>query len=394
MKMKNRYLMSMLLLLCTMQSWCQGIMEAVFMEGSDDPRYLLAVSLKSEDPVYALQFDVTAEGLDSLGMAEVVACQPLEGFSVFSRQTMPNAWRFVIVNMQNQPVQVQAGARVLEVRFSGKPGCEGVGITRQYVSAVVGYDQLMPDLYVQTVPMSVTREIVDGEPYGETKQKKYDVLTYKRTFADTEWQPLYVPFSISQEEWEKDFEVAAINMFHQYDEDDNGSFDVTTMEIIRLTGGSTIPNHPYLIRARQQGDKSIVVNNAVLYPAAEDIFTCSSMNTVYSIRGNYSQVSGEAMQEAGCYRLDGGVLSLATDRETPLSPMRWYLSLEPRGSQVINKPQRIRIVVMGIDEDITSILSVGQSDDSSRLYDVGGRAVSDPSRKGVYIRGDRKVLVK
>ena len=77
MKMKNRYLMSMLLLLCTMQSWCQGIMEAVFMEGSDDPRYLLAVSLKSEDPIYALQFDVTAEGLDSLGMAEVVTCQPL-----------------------------------------------------------------------------------------------------------------------------------------------------------------------------------------------------------------------------------------------------------------------------------------------------------------------------
>lgn len=55
-------------------------------------------------------------------------------------------------------------------------------------------------------------------------------LTYSRTFKNTKWQPLYVPFAISYGDLETNFDVAAINNFHEYT-DDMGQTWKTELEV-------------------------------------------------------------------------------------------------------------------------------------------------------------------
>ena len=68
------------------------------------------------------------------------------------------------------------------------------------------------------------------EYINETDVKNCDI-TYIRTFDDTEWQSLYVPFEIEAVNYSEDFEFALINNFHQYDDNNDGIFDRIELEI-------------------------------------------------------------------------------------------------------------------------------------------------------------------
>ena len=80
------------------------------------------------------------------------------------------------------------------------------------------------------------------------------VITYTRNFTHTGWQALYVPFDIPYDAISDKFDVAELNNFHQYDDNNDGGFDRTELEVLRLKAGSTIEHHtPYVIRAKETG---------------------------------------------------------------------------------------------------------------------------------------------
>lgn len=115
--------------------------------------------------------------------------------------------------------------------------------------------------------VSVGALLTEGTAYTNTAEIECHTLQYVRTFANTEWQPLYVPFEMQYDDWKDQFVVASINNMNQYDTDDDGKADLTAMEIFRIYSGGIDANTPYLIRALEPGEKTITLTDAMLWLA-------------------------------------------------------------------------------------------------------------------------------
>ncbi len=242
--------------------------------------------------------------------------------------------------------------------------------------------------------------IVDGGFYDNTIIIDDDNFSYTRTFNNTNWQALYVPFSMSYDDWKDDFDVAEINNFHEYDDDEDGTMDRTTLEVVYKKSGCTLPNTPYVIRAKQTGTKTISLENTTLYPAEENSIDCSSVKTKYTFTGTYSGVSGEDMYGNGYYAMADGVLSQASSSSVSLGSFRWYLKTESRTGRNAAPLRRISVQVIGEDSgETTGIVEANINDTPANYFNINGEKIERPKTSGIYIvkysdGSTKKVLIK
>ncbi len=227
-------------------------------------------------------------------------------------------------------------------------------------------------------------------------------IYYKRNFDDTEWQALYVPFDIDINLINDDFDVAVINNFHQYDDDNDGVFDRTVLEVRKVTGRKILmANYPYLIRAKVSGEKTITIPDATLYPTEIYSIDCSSVELKYIFTGTYETISD--LRVMGCYTLKSGKLEKSYTSTDALPPLRWYMQITPRSEQFKNNPivvQSRAIVIREISDDATTINEVYDNNAylQTEAYRFDGTKVTTPQH-GLYImKMDdgvyRKVMVK
>ena len=243
----------------------------------------------------------------------------------------------------------------------------------------------------------------DNDPYtgtGETKDK----VIVKRNFANTKWQALYLPVSLDCSELVEDYDIAYINNVHQFDDNEDGVIDRTQLEAIRMKSGKTLPNTPYLIKAKTTGDKEITLLLATLWAAAEPTFNVMSWYNEYVFHTTFSGVSGKDMVDNGYYALSEGSLVKATNTDNSLRPNRWYLEIKDRtGGGASAAPKSIDIVVDGEDDNpTTGIFEVetGNNVDKcadNKVYDLNGRMVKTGNSlkdlpKGIYIMHGKKYV--
>lgn len=239
-------------------------------------------------------------------------------------------------------------------------------------------------------------EILDSqESFSQSEDKLYDSITYKRNFKNTNWQALYVPFEIPvTEDFLTEYEVAYINNVHQRDYDDDGDVDNTEIEAFKITKGTLRANYPYLIRAKEVGEKAIIVSNATLYATKENSIDCASVFSTYTFTGTYSRLSSDVLpQSGGYYALSGGTFRLVADG-TSLGAFRYYLHIVPRNGETATKIQAIRMRIMDENgnEDITHVDDCEIVYSSEEVvYDLQGRKVFHPAH-GVYIVNGKKVI--
>lgn len=227
------------------------------------------------------------------------------------------------------------------------------------------------------------------ESLSQLQDEDFDNLTYTRTFNNTNWQALYVPFEIPYENIKDDFEVAYINDTRQYDRDDDGVKEETVIEAFKITSGTLEANYPYLIRAKEAGEKTITVTDAILYATEENSIDCSSVYDKYTFTGTYSRMSSTEL--TGCYALSGGVWQPIAEGAT-LGAFRFYLQVESRsGSAQAAQSIKMRVIGEETDDEATSIDEVESADNEQIVYDLAGRRVANPT-KGVYIVNGKKML--
>ena len=240
--------------------------------------------------------------------------------------------------------------------------------------------------------------ILDTAPtYAVAMSFPCPAITYTRNFADTEWQPLYVPFEIAYEEICNDFEVAYIYNTRQYDHDEDGVKDETIIEAFKMKEGMLEANYPYLIRAKEAGEKSIVVTDATLYATEENTIDCASVFDTYTFKGTYSQLSSTTLTPGeGYYTLVGGEWQPVTE-STTLGAFRFYLKVDSRHGAPAAEARSIRMRFVGEnnnDDDATGIENAEIKDEKSgMIYDLQGRRVEKPT-KGMYIVNGKKVVIK
>ena len=227
-------------------------------------------------------------------------------------------------------------------------------------------------------------------------------ITYSRTFTNTNWQPLYVPFAISYDEWKGNFDVAAINNFHEYT-NENGETVKTELEVRLVKDHTLKPNHPYLIRAKSADEyhtKEIILSTRKLCKSDENSIVCSSVERKYTFTGTYKEMTG--LNTNKFIFMSGGKLCMAEDDNVALSPQRWYLSVESLGSQfgdidyVGAKLRQFDIKLLdgdatGIDEITVTRTPLQNSGEA--IYNLNGMRVND-NYKGIVVKNGNKFLVK
>ena len=191
--------------------------------------------------------------------------------------------------------------------------------------------------------------LTDGMQYdGEANVDNVEII-YKRIFKNTLWQAWYVPFDISYRQLADDFEVADITMFRELAD------GTSKMEGETLDEGILEANHPYLIRAKETGEKEIRLVNATLYAAKSRSSNYYTTNTKYTIVGTYTTVTD--MYENDYWAMAGGGLKRAASSTVTLSPFRWYVKTESRGNASAKSISFIHIV---LDGNATAINNVSE----------------------------------
>jgi len=261
------------------------------------------------------------------------------------------------------------------------------------------------DIRISFAKTYATYTIEDGIAYTG-KNMEVSELTYNRTFSNTNWQALYVPFQMSYSDWSENFDVATIQNFHEYT-DENGTVQKTVLEVRYVKSGKLKTNHPYLIRPKSDGDKTITLSNATLDKAASKSIVCQSVERKYTFTGTYQPMQN--LKTNDYLFITGGSLMKATDDETTLKAQRWYLAIEDLESQVedgsSSNAKAISIELID-DGDATGIEDIkvistplnGTSASVAGIYDLQGRRQQSLG-KGVNIIRQaggnvKKVLVK
>ena len=248
---------------------------------------------------------------------------------------------------------------------------------------------------IQAIPTTYT--LTDGELYNIGSQRKECEISYTRTFNNTAWQALYIPFSLNYNDWKDNFEIAYINGVRQLDKNDDGIIDETIMDVIKIKNGSTSPNMPYLIKAKTTGEKTFSVSNATLYPAEENSVDCSTTIAKYTFTGTYNAIPSATMIANKYYAMGGGDL-IQSDGSNDLKPYRWYMKVESRNPSYNASNAAKTITINVIDEEgetTTGIEELQMTNCKSPVYDLNGRKVNENNlNPGIYVKNGKKFIVK
>lgn len=228
----------------------------------------------------------------------------------------------------------------------------------------------------------------------------YSTLSYTRNFSNTKWQSLYVPFTMRYEDWKDEYDVAYINSVRQYDNDNDGVIDETIMDVLQITGGELYPNMPYLIKAKTTGEKTITLQNAMLYQTEENSLECSTMLSTFTFTGTYSTIPAATLKENGYYAMGGGGL-IMTNGTSNLKPFRWYMGITSRSPMYntsTDNPSRISVHVIGEEDDMeTSLYGVDREEElDDQIFNLNGQMMdaSEPLTPGLYIKNGKKVIIR
>ena len=242
--------------------------------------------------------------------------------------------------------------------------------------------------------------IQDGEAYTRNENICASI-SYTRTFSNTHWQALYVPFAIPVDSLtEHGLQVAELNDTHQWDLDGDGAADSTRMEFFTLTTGSTEPNYPYLIKANETMDLTLKLEDVEVKATEEKSYECSSLKQRFTFVGTYTGVSGADMYSNNYYGMAGGGLKRVADATVSLKPQRWYMKIENKnGSPVSYYAPSIRFCVDGIEDEseTTSIASMisGNREEGENIFSLDGiRQKTGFLKPGLYVHQGKKLVIR
>lgn len=215
-------------------------------------------------------------------------------------------------------------------------------------------------------------------------------ISYIRTFNNTNWQPLFVPFTIRLDtDLTTNFEFATLaGTIGVADEDER---DVITL--ITVAAAETIipANTPCFIRAKSTGTKTIFLPSTesggyyVTVHPTDGSFT-KNIASAYTLDGTYSTLAGSTLD--GSYALNGGDF-YKISATASIKPYRTYLS----GTGSSNTNMRLRFVSPKELEEAAAIKEVENSNQPLNIYNLNGQKM-DSLHKGINIINGKKVYIK
>ena len=268
-------------------------------------------------------------------------------------------------------------------------------------NSIEAYKSAMEGLGVSNIQANPKQVFLkNSDPYTQKTQIDGAEVSFTRNFTGY-WEALYLPFSLKYEDWKDDFEVARINAVRQYDDDNDGDIDRTVFEFVKMKSGNIKPNTPYLIKAKEKGEKTLFVENTTVYKAEKKSVECSTTTEKFIFTGLYEKMSLLQKASGKYYVMDKGNLSKITTL-SDIGPYRWYMTREDRNSAygIKNNNMSKEISIRVIGEETTGVSELRMTNDELPVYelpvyDLNGRKVNENNLKpGIYVKNGKKFIVK
>ena len=217
-----------------------------------------------------------------------------------------------------------------------------------------------------------------------------DVLV-KRTIKADEWSTICLPFSMSATQIQTAFgddvtvELADAVSYETTEDDDDNIVSIT-INFNNVSPLAIEANHPYIIKV----DKKITsfdVDGVDVNPATSVSGRRKKIGTGSYIIGNYENQM--EVPEFSLF-LNGNKFWYSTGA-TKMKAFRAYFTLRDVLTEVDEAAARIGF---SFDEATGIRDNNRETITNNRYYDLQGRSVGTPARKGLYINNGKKVVVK
>lgn len=231
----------------------------------------------------------------------------------------------------------------------------------------------------------------DGDDLEIYQQFTASELTYTRTMDDQQWQAAYLPFSVTADALPEGYMAAAINDFHEYQQQD-GTCHVE-LEARQIAAGESIDAlTPFILRRVQDGVEPLTlrIEGVELTTDLMRTSTCASVERLYTFLGTMQTITTPGNQDT--YFMQDADLALVS-QPTQLPAGRWCMTASNRSGSTPARalPSHISIKVSG---DATAISTGyrGTYTDTTAVYDLQGRRLTQEPQHGVYIKGGKKYV--
>ena len=210
----------------------------------------------------------------------------------------------------------------------------------------------------------------------------------KRTISAGQWTTICLPFAMTEAQVKTAFgSDVLLGDFKGYETQENVDEDVVGI-IVNFEYASQIEaNHPYLIKVTDDVTE-FMAEGVDIEP--EDEPTVAALKRT---KKQWSEMTGSyvpmTIDDEMLY-LNEGVFAYS-DGTANMLGYRAYFDFYDTLSDVDEADTRVLISFNG---EIVGIASLVNSGESSSVYDLQGRKIEKPSKKGVYIRSGAKVVVK
>lgn len=237
--------------------------------------------------------------------------------------------------------------------------------------------------------------LTDAQPFYIPEFFFADKVTYTRTFNNTEWQSMVLPFTYKGADFEGKAEVASFTGATLYDAENDGIYDMAYLLYqSEMDKNNLLVYEPVLIKAKEVGEITITWekednSNLVDVFSSDDVFNSPTSfkdqsGTKYTLSTTFQPM---AMYQTGYYGLSNGEFKYALSENAVLPPFRAYLEIAPGDG-----PQ-VPVCGLLVDDDPTAIKQINASKADNNYYDLSGRKVINPT-SGIYVKNGKKVLVK
>ena len=212
-----------------------------------------------------------------------------------------------------------------------------------------------------------------------------------RTINANEWSTICLPFSMSADQIQTAFgddvtvELADAVSYETTEDDDDNIVSIT-INFNNVSSLAIEANHPYIIKV----DKKITsfdVDGVDVNPATSVSGRRKKIGTGSYFIGNYENQT--EVPEFSLF-LNGNKFWYSTGA-TKMKAFRAYFTLRDVLTEVDEAAARIGFCfdeATGIRDNNRETIT------NNRYYDLQGRSVGTPARKGLYINNGKKVVVK
>ena len=260
--------------------------------------------------------------------------------------------------------------------------------------------ELPEDAEMPAVVNNNAFDFADGNPFELDVDSDFPSVTYHRYFYSNVWNSWFLPFAINTDELaENHLSAACVNAVRQYDDDGDGAYDRTEIEILKITNGILRAGTPYFVKPDAQYNNKVELSGRTVTAASKmhKVHT-ETAYAMYDFIGTYTKK--EDGHEQSCYIMakDGGLK--ITSSYVPA--VDWYMQITKKESPFdtytpASVASKVVITIVGEEDEATGIKTLYEKESPKRtsevVYNLRGESVSN-GYKGIVIKNGKKIMMR